>query len=154
MCSKRQREKIMAQPLSGDGKIVMDDKEKAEVLYFYFILVFSQKTAYDAPVKCEVQRGQDWRLRLINSQGLSYYCILNGLKSPGPDELHPRVLKKLAEEISEPLSIIFLKSLRMGEAPCNWRRANIVPIRAKRMNQGTTDWSSWHQSQGKLWRRL
>ena len=32
---------------------------------------------------------------------------LNEIKSPGPDELHPRVLKELAGEISEPLAIIF-----------------------------------------------
>ena len=34
---------------------------------------------------------------------------LNEFKSPGPDELHPRVIKELAEELSEPLSIIFAK---------------------------------------------
>ena len=55
-------------------------------------------------------------------------ATLNEFKSPGPDELHPRMLKELAEEISEPLAIIFEKSYRTGEVPIDWRRANVVPI--------------------------
>ena len=30
-------------------------------------------------------------------------------KSPGPDELHPRILKELANEISYPLKLLFDK---------------------------------------------
>ena len=45
-----------------------------------------------------------------------------------PDELHPRVIKELAEELSEPLSIIFAESWKTGEVPDDWRRANVVPI--------------------------
>ena len=32
-------------------------------------------------------------------------------KSPGPDKIHPRILKELAETISKPLTIIFNQSL-------------------------------------------
>ncbi|XP_066447720.1 E3 ubiquitin-protein ligase Mdm2 isoform X5 [Eleutherodactylus coqui] len=49
-------------------------------------------------------------------------------ESPGPDELHPRILKKAAEVIAEPLAIIFENFWRIGEGPEDWRRANIVPI--------------------------
>ena len=48
--------------------------------------------------------------------------------SSGLDELHPRVFKELAEELSEPLSIIFLKSWEMAEEPDDWKKANFVPI--------------------------
>ena len=37
--------------------------------------------------------------------------VLNPNKSPGPDSFHPRVLKELAHELSEPLAMIFDKSL-------------------------------------------
>ncbi|XP_074855429.1 uncharacterized protein LOC142015634 [Carettochelys insculpta] len=43
-------------------------------------------------------------------------------KSPGPDEKHPRILKELMEEVSEPLSIIFGKSWETGEIPEDWKR--------------------------------
>ena len=66
--------------------------------------------------------------RIDNEVIQQYLATLNEIKSPGPDELHPRVLKELAGEISEPLAIIFEKSWRTGEVPMDWRRANVVPI--------------------------
>ncbi|CAM5084645.1 unnamed protein product, partial [Eretmochelys imbricata] len=49
-------------------------------------------------------------------------------KSMGPDALHPRVLKELADVIAEPLAIIFENSWRSGEVPEDWKKANVVPI--------------------------
>uniref|UniRef100_A0A8C3H626 Reverse transcriptase domain-containing protein n=1 Tax=Chrysemys picta bellii TaxID=8478 RepID=A0A8C3H626_CHRPI len=46
----------------------------------------------------------------------------------GPDALHPRVLKKLADVIAEPLAIIFENSWRSGEVPDDWKKANVAPI--------------------------
>uniref|UniRef100_A0A670HT18 Reverse transcriptase domain-containing protein n=1 Tax=Podarcis muralis TaxID=64176 RepID=A0A670HT18_PODMU len=57
-----------------------------------------------------------------------YLASLDVFKSPGPDELHPRVLKELADVISEPLAVIIENSWRTGEVPADWRRANVVPI--------------------------
>ena len=49
----------------------------------------------------------------------------------GPDEIHPRVLRELVEEIAEPLSIIYHCSLLTGEVPEDWRLANVTPIYKK-----------------------
>ncbi|CAM5083381.1 unnamed protein product [Natator depressus] len=46
----------------------------------------------------------------------------------GPDALHPRVLKELADVIAELLAIIFENSWRSGEVPDDWKKANVVPI--------------------------
>ncbi|KAK4820376.1 hypothetical protein QYF61_025452 [Mycteria americana] len=52
-------------------------------------------------------------------------------KSMGPDEIHPRVLKELAEVLTKPLSIIYQQSWLTGEVPADWRLANVTPIYKK-----------------------
>jgi len=53
---------------------------------------------------------------------------LDAHKSMGPEGMHPRVLRELADVIAEPLSIIFERSWRTGEVPEDWRKASVTPI--------------------------
>ena len=53
---------------------------------------------------------------------------LNLSKALGPDELHPRVLKELANELDPVFAHLFQQSLDMGEIPKEWRLANICPL--------------------------
>eukprot|EP00061_Rhincodon_typus_P015966 g43929.t1 len=51
---------------------------------------------------------------------------LNVNKSPGPDGLHPIVLREIAEEIVEALVVIFQESLESGSIPEDRKRADIL----------------------------
>ena len=49
-------------------------------------------------------------------------------KSPGIDELHPKFLHEVREEIREVLAQIFNKSMQTEDAPQEWRDSLIVPL--------------------------
>ncbi|KFO09640.1 hypothetical protein N312_07356, partial [Balearica regulorum gibbericeps] len=49
-------------------------------------------------------------------------------KSMGPDEMRPRVLRKLVGEVAKPLSILFEKYWQSGEVPTDWKRGKITPV--------------------------
>ena len=49
-------------------------------------------------------------------------------KSPGPDGMHPRVLKEIRDSLVTPLTILFQNSLKLGTLPKAWKEANITAI--------------------------
>eukprot|EP00061_Rhincodon_typus_P003357 g19893.t1 len=61
-------------------------------------------------------------------------------KSPGPDGLHPRILKEIAEEMVEVLVVIFTESLESGRVPEDWKTANVTPLFKKGVRQKTRNY--------------
>jgi len=57
-----------------------------------------------------------------------YLSNLDTHRPMGPNGMHPRVLRELADVIAETLSIIFERSWRTGEVPEDWRKASVTPI--------------------------
>ena len=49
-------------------------------------------------------------------------------KALGPDRLSPKLLKEIKLEISDPLCLIFNRSLRDSSVPEDWKIANVTPI--------------------------
>ncbi|KFQ38407.1 hypothetical protein N332_04966, partial [Mesitornis unicolor] len=52
-------------------------------------------------------------------------------KSMGPDGIHPKVLRWLAEVLAKPLPIIYQQSWLTGEVPVDWSLANVTLIYKK-----------------------
>lgn len=53
---------------------------------------------------------------------------LRAESAPGPDGVHPTVLKECEEVIAYPLWMIYQTSISTGELPVVWTRANVCPI--------------------------
>jgi len=56
---------------------------------------------------------------------------LNVSKSPGPDELRPKILYETRMKITTPLKLIFEASLKLKELPHYWVNANISAVYKK-----------------------
>ncbi|RMC15151.1 hypothetical protein DUI87_07333 [Hirundo rustica rustica] len=55
-------------------------------------------------------------------------CQLDTHRSMGPDVIHPKVMRELAEIFAKTLSIIYQQSYLTREVPADWRSADVTPI--------------------------
>jgi len=76
-------------------------------------------------------KGSDWKNEeppaVGKDQVQDHLRKLKVHKSMGPDQLQPRTLRELADEVVKPLSIIFQQSWQSGEVATDWKRGNINP---------------------------
>ncbi|CAM4675942.1 unnamed protein product [Lepidochelys kempii] len=116
-------------PLRNEGgNLVTEDVEKANVLNAFFASVFTNKVSSQTAALGNTPWGVGGQPSVEKEVVRDYLEKLDVHKSMGPDALHPRVLKELADVIAEPLAIIFENSWRSGEVPDDWKKANVVPI--------------------------
>jgi len=118
---KRAKESLQLLLDAGGGNIVNKDEEKAEVLNAFFASIFNSQTSYSQgsqpPVK-EDREGVWNKPPIIQEEAVNdLLCHLDTYRSMGPDGIHPRVLRELAEELAKALSIIYQQSWLTGGGP-------------------------------------
>lgn len=115
------------QELNYNGRIIMEDEDKAACLNNFFHSVFlpnhtchiHQPTTNISPM-LPVELSINGIEKLLKD--------IDESKSSGPDGISPRVLKRCAGPISMYLYLIFEKSLSTGILPHDWKIAHVVPI--------------------------
>jgi len=127
---KRKTEKNVGPLLNEVDVLVIEDTEQAELLNVFFASVFIAKASPQASQALEAREkaGRKEDLPLVEEDWVrDHLSKLNTHKSMGPNGMHPRVLRELADVIAELPSIIFERSWRI-KVPEDWRKANVTPI--------------------------
>ena len=119
-------------PLKNDqGIIISDDLDMSKLLNDYFISVFTAENDSRPFMEDRMRMADAMKLSDIvftEADIIRRIALIPDDKAAGPDDLSPRFLKRIAKEISEPLVMIFRKSLDEGSVPLHWRSANVSPI--------------------------
>ncbi|CAM4640609.1 unnamed protein product [Lepidochelys kempii] len=126
--SKNKVKESVGPLLNEGGNLVTEDVEKANVLNAFFVSVFTNKVSSQTTALGSTAWGGGGQPSVEKEVVQDYLEKLDEHKSMGPDALHARVLKELADVIAEPLAIIFENSWRSEEVPDDWKKANVVPI--------------------------
>jgi hypothetical protein len=119
-----------------NDNLITDNKDKAELLNDYFI---EQSKLPDGPLQPPtVDIVTDARLDHIIITPTIVKQVLLQLdvsKSTGPDQISNKILKNCADSLCLPLSILFNKSLELGQYPSSWKLALVTAIFKKLSKQ-------------------
>ena len=120
-------------PLKDSAGNLIEEDRMCDTLNNFFASVFTQENTDTVPeVDCVFNGDSSQLLCTVEiTSEVAFDKIIklkDGIKAPGDDGIIPEFLKKLASVISQPLAIIFRKSVAEGVVPQEWKRANITPL--------------------------
>jgi len=113
-----------------DRSLSRSDKESADVLCQKFPQVFvdpgitNQRSLLS--VCSSLNEGLSAHELFTDDIVYKKLSLLNPAKSPGPDAVHPHLLKSCADLLVTPLTCIFQKSFSGSCLPDDWKTANVV----------------------------
>ena len=107
------------------NKLTNDDQGKADILGKFFSSIFVKEPDWIWILDENDRPGITIPLQLSISRGsiLKKLERLNVNKSPGQDNIHPRVLKEITDVTVDPLLIIFKTSIKLSKLPSEWKVA-------------------------------
>ena len=114
------------------GEMTTTMEDTCEVMNQQFQQVFRKPDNTEPP---ELEPVAGTKLEQCNIDLGEVLTLLQEQKTqsaPGPDGVHPVVLKACASSLARPLFLIFCRSLESGRLPKDWKRANVTPIFKKR----------------------
>ena len=116
--------------VNAEGESSSDPAQKADTLARFFHSVFREDD-FRAPPPSNQPPVPDMPEPTFSEAAVSLFLSkLDPRKSPGPDGIHPAILRGLAPLIAAPLASLFSRTLEEG-VPADWRTAVVTPIHKK-----------------------
>ncbi|KAK4321900.1 hypothetical protein Pmani_007363 [Petrolisthes manimaculis] len=111
----------------GETEFARTDHDKAKALSEFFAEVFTREPEdHSATILVHNNNAPMIPELVINAEEVRKQLYnLKIDKSPGPDSIHPRILKELRDELCDVLADLYNTSLREGRLPQEWKTANI-----------------------------
>ena len=109
--------------------VFVKEEDKDIIAFNDFVrLCFETEVAEPFDFKGKIVREVLREVRLDRGMVLKVLKNLDPNKTPGPDGMHPKVLMEVAEEIAEPVYMIYEESLLTSSIPDYWEVASITSI--------------------------
>ncbi|XP_022777603.1 uncharacterized protein LOC111319037 [Stylophora pistillata] len=115
-----------------NGNLLTNEGDIAESMNENFSYAFTAENLENFPSFDQVIKDKD--LSLLHCSPNDVSKILSELKprkSPGPNSIHPMILRKCAGLLASSLSDVFNVSFTSGMLPHNWKLADITPLHKK-----------------------
>jgi len=115
-----------------NGSVINEDADKANAFNSFFSSVFTKEDTLNLPdISYRSVKKELADVNFTSTDVLKHLLNLKTDKSPGPDWIHPRLLKECAHELALPLYILYMKSLDDGNIPQDWKDGHVTPIYKK-----------------------
>ena len=126
-------------PLSMPHGVISDEGEMSEVFVDYFSSIFVQSDPM-YPADHQVFDGVMEPLIISYDSVRRLLSGLDGSSAPGPDGIHPQVLKTCASALAYPLCLIFRRSLDSASLPRDWKHSNVIPLYSSGIRRDTVSY--------------
>ena len=127
--NKNKNNRVQMGPIKDEnGELSYEDAEKSQILNNHYSKVFTVENPELPFNPMQVDCQEMAEIQFTQSQIIDIIKQLKSSSSPGPDKINQRILKEVAEEISFPLLLLFIKSMQSSKVPADWKIANVSPI--------------------------
>ena len=125
------KKKEQISTITDEGVTYDNEKDMSEILNKNFQSVFTNEPSFDVNQEAPIPKQRLGGIKLTKERVLKALKNIDKSKAMGPDEISPWILKECAEELGQPIFMIFTNSLQQGKLPKIWKKANITPLYKK-----------------------
>ena len=115
-------------PLIQNGKPNIHPIDKAQVLNNHFANISTIETDKEINENLNIPDFSLNSITVTEQDVKDQLTNLNSNKPGGPDEIMPRLIKTFNTSLIKPLTLLFNRSLQLGQVPNQWKMSNVSAI--------------------------